>query len=175
MSSVTQSTSSASKAHTYLPDASSQGEIVDFANTLRQLETYLSAGLGRAALIDPAGVLRSIPDEIFRALEQVANALANGNGVTVAPYGMQLTTQEAADFLGISRPTLVKLLESGQIPFELRGRHRRVTLRDIVDYQARFRVERRSSLDELARAGQGAVPTERGVPELDRMHGDESA
>jgi excisionase family DNA binding protein len=146
--------SSRTKTQTYLPDASSQGEIVDFANLLRELEAFLVANSSRAALVDPRGASRPIPDEIFRALEQVANAMANGNGVTVAPYGTQLTTQEAADFLGVSRPTLVKLLVSGQIAYELRGRHRRVTLRDIVDYQQRFRVERRSALTDLARTGQ---------------------
>ena len=65
-------------------------------------------------------------------------------------------TQEAADYLGISRPTLVKLLEQRAIPFEKRGRHRRVTLRDLVDYQDRFRVERRRTLREIAREGQAS-------------------
>lgn len=161
--------SSTPKAHTYLPDASSQSEIVDFANMLREIEAYLAASSSKAALVDSAGIHRPIPDEIFRALEQVANALANGNGVTVAPYGMQLTTQEAADFLGISRPTLVKLLESGQIAFELRGRHRRVTLRDVVDYQRRFRIERRGSLDDLARAGQESGLPDQNLPDIQRL------
>jgi excisionase family DNA binding protein len=156
------------KAQTYLPDSSSQREIVDFANTLREIEAYLAANSSKAALVDPSGAQRLIPDEIFRALEQVANALANGNGVTVAPYGMQLTTQEAADFLGVSRPTLVKLLESGEIAFELRGRHRRVTLKDVVDYQSRFRVERKASLDDLARAGQESGLPNEDLPEIER-------
>ncbi|MES2170634.1 MAG: helix-turn-helix domain-containing protein [Actinomycetota bacterium] len=64
---------------------------------------------------------------------------------------MLLTTQEAADFLGVSRPTLVKLLESGAIAHEKRGRHRRVTLRDLVEYQQQFRVERRARLSDIAR------------------------
>ncbi len=154
MDPTTESTPTTTKAHTYLPDSSSQSEIVDFANTLREIEAYLAANSSKAALVDPHGNQRQIPDEIFRALEHVANALANGNGVTVAPYGMQLTTQAAADFLGISRPTLVKLLESGEIAFELRGRHRRVTLRDVVDYQNRSRVDRGAALADLARASQ---------------------
>ncbi len=169
---TSQSGASTSIARTYLPTPTSQGEIVDFANTLREIEALLSANSSKAALVDPSGAHRPIPDEIFRALEQVANALANGNGVTVAPNGMQLTTQEAADFLGVSRPTLVKLLESGQIAFDLRGRHRRVTLKDVVDYQARFRTERRASLDDLARAGQGSALADTGLPEIERDSGD---
>ena len=142
------------KAKTYLPNTDTRDDIVDFAKTLREIEAYLAANNSRAALVAPNGDLRPIPEEIFRALEQVANALANGNGVTVAPNGMLLTTQEAADFLGVSRPTLVKLLESGEIAHEKRGRHRRVTLRDLVEYQQRFRVERRSRLSDIAREGQ---------------------
>src|SRR5690606_19305159 len=126
------------KTRTYLPDSDHQQELVDFANLIQQLEAYLTAHSSQAALVDPDGNARPIPDEIFRALEQVANALANGNGVTVAPYRMLMTTQQAADFLGISRPTFVKLLEQGEITFELRGRHRKVALRDVVDYQDRF-------------------------------------
>jgi len=175
MGTRTPNNSSTPKAQTYLPDSSSQSEIVDFANTLREIEAYLAANSSKAALVDPTGVHRTIPEEIFRALEQVANALANGNGVTVAPYGMQLTTQEAADFLGISRPTLVKLLESGEIAFELRGRHRRVTLRDVVEYQSRFRVDRRASLDDLARAGQGSTLASPGVPDIERKQKDRTA
>lgn len=125
-------------------------------------------GPGRATLVGPDGKERSIPAEIFEVLEQVANALALGDGVTVMPYATRLTTQEAADFLGISRPTLVKLLESGVIPFELVGRHRRVTLRDIVDYQERARADRRSALADLARASASDSQIGTGVPELKR-------
>jgi excisionase family DNA binding protein len=142
------------KAKTYLPDTDTRDDIVDFAKTLREIEAHLAANNSKAALVAPNGDQRLIPDEIFRALEQVANALANGNGVTVAPNGMLLTTQEAADFLGVSRPTLVKLLEAGAIAHEKRGRHRRVTLRDLVEYQQRFRVERRAKLADVAREGQ---------------------
>jgi excisionase family DNA binding protein len=156
MDATTRPTSSASSAQTYLPDSASRDEIVDFANLLREIEGYLAASSSKAALVDPRGNQRAIPDEVFRALEQVVNALASGNGVTVAPYGMQLTTQVAADFLGISRPTLVKLLESGEIAFELRGRHRRVTLKNVVDYQNRSRVDRGVALADLARAGQAS-------------------
>ena len=60
-----------------------------------------------------------------------------------------LTTQEAADLLGISRPTLVKLLESGEMPFEQPGRHRRVRLADVVAYRQRRSSQRRESLDRM--------------------------
>ena len=77
--------------------------------------------------------------------------MRDGQAITVAPIDQLLTTQQAADFLGISRPTLVKLLESGEIPHESpgAGRHRRVRLRDVLDYQDRKRSRRRLVLDEL--------------------------
>ncbi|NEM91967.1 helix-turn-helix domain-containing protein [Galbitalea soli] len=161
-------TASIRKTRTYLPDRDRQQELVDFANVIQHIEEYLAAHSSHAALVDPEGNARPIPDEIFRALEQVANALANGNGVTVAPYRMLMTTQQAADFLGISRPTFVKLLEQREIAFELRGRHRKVALRDVVDYQERFRRERGAALDALAHAGQDSVTVNSGPPILDR-------
>ena len=145
------------KPRTYLPDGDTRADIVDFAKTLREIESYLTTHASKAALVAPDGAERPIPEEIFRALEQVANALANGHGVTVAPYSTQMTTQEAADFLGVSRPTLVKLLEQGEIAHEKRGRHRRVMLRDVVEFQERARSERRDALTDLARASQGTT------------------
>jgi excisionase family DNA binding protein len=143
-------------SRTYLPVEGTREELVDFADTIHTIERYLANHNQGAALVAPDGTHRPIPAEIFRVLEHVTTALANGRGVTIAPYEALLTTQEAADYLGVSRPTLVKLLEQRAIPFETRGRHRRVTLRDLVDYQDRFRVERRRTLREIAREGQAS-------------------
>jgi len=69
--------------------------------------------------------------------------------VSVAPLSAMLTTQEAADYLGISRPTLVRILERGEIPMEKPGRHRFVRLKDLVDYQERARADRRAALEAM--------------------------
>ena len=141
------------KSRTYLPTSESREEFTDLAKFFEEIDGFLGSRT-RPSLKGPDGSERELPDELFQVLEQVATALANGNGVTVAPYGMQLTTQEAADFLGVSRPTLVKLLDSGEIPHEMRGRHRRVTLKDLVDYQERFRIDRRAALRDFTRETQ---------------------
>lgn len=144
------------KAQTYLPEFDTREEILDFAELMRELDVFLAQNSSKAALVDSQGTARPIPDEIFRILDQVTNALAAGEGITVVPQGMAMTTQQAADFLGISRPTLVRLLEAGDIAFEKPGRHRRVRLEDLVAYQAKFRAERRGALRELQRANLAA-------------------
>jgi excisionase family DNA binding protein len=163
MSTPTQVPRGGRKAQTYLPEPDAREELLDFAELVRELEAYLARNSSKAALVDPAGQARPIPDEIFRILEQVTNALAAGEGITVVPQGMTMTTQQAAEFLGVSRPTLVRLLESGAIPFDKPGRHRRVWLEDLVDYQARFRAERRAALRDLAQANLDAK-VQVGVP-----------
>ncbi|GAA2225572.1 helix-turn-helix domain-containing protein [Herbiconiux moechotypicola] len=146
----------ARKAQTYLPEAEAREEILDFAELMRELELFLTKNSSKAALVDPQGAARPIPDEIFRILDQVTNALAAGQGITIVPQGMTMTTQQAADFLGISRPTLVRLLEAGDIAYDKPGRHRRVRLEDLVAYQSSFRAERRAALRELQRDSLGA-------------------
>jgi len=156
MSTSTDTPRGARKARTYLPEADTRAEILDFAELMRELEVFLVQSSSKAALVDPQGNARPIPDEIFRILDQVTNALAAGEGITIVPQGMTMTTQQAAEFLGISRPTLVRLLEAGDIAYDKPGRHRRVQLEDLVAYQANFRAERRAALRELQRASLGA-------------------
>lgn len=103
----------------------------------------------RAALIGPDGQRVDVPAQVYEALLEVVSAMRSGQAVTVAPHAMRLTTQQAADLLGISRPTLVRLLESDQIPFEKPGRHRRVRLADVLTYRDRMSVGRRRALDAL--------------------------
>ena len=135
---------------TYLPSELEQEQIAVF---IRQMEKQFREKTG-ATLTSAEGEVVDLPDKLFDVLRQVAESLAAGKGVTVAPQDLKLTTQSAADFLGVSRPTLIKLLETGAIPFDTVGRHRRVTLRDMLEYRNQSRVERRTTLRQMARAGQ---------------------
>jgi excisionase family DNA binding protein len=117
------------------------------APELASLATALQAPT--AALVGPDRTETPLPDEVYQVLKNVVEAMSQGLAITVAPHNTQLTTQEAADLLGVSRPTLVRLLEDGEIPFELRGRHRRVMLADVIDYQQRARAKRRATLSEM--------------------------
>lgn len=160
------------QSKTYLPDHARE-ELLHFAQVLNGINISLSEP-GQAMLVGPNGKQVPIPAELFQVLEEAANVLALGDGISILPYSAKLTTQEAADFLGMSRPTFVKLLTSGAIPYEMVGRHRRVTLRDVVDYQDRAQRERREALAEVAKDSiehYDKLPT--GVPSLKRLSDDD--
>jgi excisionase family DNA binding protein len=117
------------------------------------------------ALVGPDNTRLELPAEAYRVLRDVLEAMAKGLAITVVPQHTMLTTQEAADLLGISRPTLVKLLESGEIPFESRGRHRRLLLTDLLAYQDKARHDRRAELDALVEeAGEHDLYTATATP-----------
>lgn len=92
---------------------------------------------------------RPLTPELASILERVADLLSSGKAVCMMTCDTQLTTQEAADMLGVSRPTLVKLLEDGQIPFTKVGRHRRIRLDDLQEYANRRHTEHVRMFDEL--------------------------
>jgi excisionase family DNA binding protein len=102
-------------------------------------------------MVDDKGRSHSVrvPVYALRLLVDVLTEIGKGNAVTIIPIHAKLTTQEAADVLKISRPSLVQLLERGEIPFHKIGTHRRVRYRDVLDYKERINAERRKTLDAL--------------------------
>ena len=91
-----------------------------------------------------------IPEAIHQVLLKVVDALGNGLAVTVAPQATRLTTQQAADLLGITRPTVIKILDAGEIAFERVGTHRRLLLGDVLAYRERRRAAQYEALDASA-------------------------
>jgi excisionase family DNA binding protein len=136
--------SSTLRERTVLPPEN-PADLVRFARGMADAEAP-----ERAKLVGPDGSQLDIPAELYELLRDVVGALSQGMAISIAPHNTMLTTQEAADLLNISRPTLVRLLTDGEIPHSLRGRHRRVLLRDILDYSERTRTERRRALDQMA-------------------------
>jgi excisionase family DNA binding protein len=131
---------------TYLPDEDA-AEIIDFLSALR--DRGREAAEPRARLTGPDGRSVELPAPMFEVLLQVAAAMKAGLAVTVAPHHLLLSTQEAADLLRISRTTLVRLLETGAIPFEKPSRHRKVRLDDLLEYRRRQRSAAELALADM--------------------------
>ncbi len=106
---------------------------------------------GKARLLGPDGEMIGIPGSAFHALRLVVDAMSKGQTIVLAPQEEELTSQQAADLLRVSRPHLVKLLDSGEIPFHRVGTHRRVRLEDVLAYRRSRSQERREKLDKLTR------------------------
>ena len=91
-----------------------------------------------------------LPRPAMRLLAQILDEMSRGNAVKVIPIRAELTTQEAADLLNISRPTAIQLLESGALPFRKVGTHRRVRLEAVITYKRKLDAERTTALNELS-------------------------
>lgn len=108
----------------------------------------------RCRLVGPDGQEIVIPEAVFYVFERVAEVLARGDAVTVLPVSQELTTQQAADLLNVSRQYLVRLLDQGTIPFRRTGTHRRIRVGDLLDYKQRRDRERSAALDSLTATSQ---------------------
>lgn len=91
-----------------------------------------------------------IPASVHKALLQVVEAMRAGRAVTVAPQTMMLTTQQAADLMGISRPTVVRQIDAGALPAEMVGNRRRLRLIDVLAYRDARRQSQYEALERLA-------------------------
>lgn len=95
-----------------------------------------------------------LPTSALRLLVDILAELADGNAVQVVPVHAELTTQEAADLLNVSRPHLVKLLEDGVLPFHRTGKHRRVRFADLMQFKDARDQASEQAMADLARQSQ---------------------
>lgn len=136
---------------TYVPNAEDKvGEVLSFiqahehARGTRPEARYFLAGPREGDQVE-------LPESVYRALLLVVEAMAAGKAVTVAPQNQLLTTQQAADLLGVSRPTVIKLIDSGELPAETPGTRRRmIKLDDVLACKARRRKAQYEALMALA-------------------------
>jgi excisionase family DNA binding protein len=99
----------------------------------------------------------TVPRTIAQAVVALIEAYAEGATPLVASADAEVSTQRAAEILNLSRPTVVKFLDQGRIPFTTPGTHRRVRLTDLMAFKAALERDRREALDRLAALGQAAI------------------
>jgi excisionase family DNA binding protein len=120
---------------------------------------------GRVKLSGPKGENLAIPEPLYTLLKDAVSNLTKGRSLVLIPEEKELTTQQAGELLGVSRPFLIRLLDAGEMPFRLVGRHRRIQLRDVIDYSKR-KSDRKAALDKMARDAYAAGLYEKsaGIP-----------
>ena len=124
----------------------------------RTLAAYLATKLDtqRIQIFDEKNQAHQVelPTSALRLLVDILSELAEGNAVKVMPIHAELTTQEAADLLNVSRPHLVKLLEANALPYHKTGKHRRVRFADLMRFKAERDQASERAMEELARQSQ---------------------
>lgn len=125
------------------------------AELARQSWPILAACIDRGETVQIRVINRkeeiAVPARALRLLVDALDQMARGNAVTLVPIHKELTTQEAADLLNVSRPHLVALLEGGAIPFQKSGSHRRVRFSDLQKYRELRDHKRRKALNDMTR------------------------
>ncbi len=132
----------------------SEDDAKQAAEVSRKLAAIIGHGdAARLRLIDGEEDI-TVPVGAVYLLADILNQMAQGNAVSLVPIGHTLTTQQAADFLNVSRPYLVRLLETGKMPFTKVGRHRRIKFEELMKYMQRVDEESRQAADNLTRETQ---------------------
>lgn len=90
-----------------------------------------------------------IPISALKFLAKILKEISRGNPISIVPIATEITTQAAAEFLGCSRPHLVRLLEEGKIPFTKVGKHRRIKYEDIIKFKQEMKSKQRNKIQEL--------------------------
>jgi len=127
------------------------------ADRFDELRGQINATFGgpqKPHLLGPDGERLELPDSAFEALKVIIDAMARGRSITLVPHDKELTSQEAADILHVSRPHLIKLLDRRELPFHRVGTHRRIKIEDVLAYRERRDAERDAALRELTRVSE---------------------
>ena len=100
------------------------------------------------------GQQKQVPLVVTQALIEMLNILSKGDSITLIPMDKELTTQQSADILNVSRPYFIKLLENGEIPFRKTGTHRKILMKDLIEYREKRNAIKKAKLSELAEISQ---------------------
>jgi excisionase family DNA binding protein len=117
--------------------------------SIKEIERILKPQGFQPKLVGANGEEITLPDSIYQVLRKVVDAMVSGKVISIAFQDQQMTTQQAADLLNVSRPHLIKLLEQGEIPYIRVGTHRRVCFEDLMTYKQQRDIKRREGLKQL--------------------------
>jgi excisionase family DNA binding protein len=131
------------------PVAPTEADVQLASESARRLARYAQRNL-KLQIVGKHGQAITLPASAVRLLVRLLSEMAAGNAVTLVPTHAELTTQQAAEALGVSRPFLVKLLDEGSIPSRKVGTHRRVLFSNLMAYRQKTDQQRLKTLDELA-------------------------
>ncbi len=118
---------------------------------LKRSADGLTTEKGIQIKIQETGETITIPKNALLLLTEILDKMAHGKSITILPSDSDISTQQAADMLNVSRPHIVKILEKGEIPFNKVGSHRRIKLSDIIAYDKVLVMQRRKNIDALAK------------------------
>lgn len=124
------------------------------SRVVSELRTAKGKPPAKYSLASSSGFEIELSEGAFSLLTRILTEMSKGNGIMVMPLHAELTTQQAADFLNVSRPFIIGMLERGEIPFRTVGRHRRVRLEDIANFRKQVEEKRLDALNELAAQAQ---------------------
>jgi excisionase family DNA binding protein len=142
------------RSDTIIPDEQDRRLAEESSRQLAAIQPESRTSLSIRIQSHDTDTLIPIPATLFRMLMDLLTNMANGNAVTLVPSHAELTTQQAADLLNVSRPYLIRLLESNELPHRMVGTHRRVLFSDLMDYKRRIDAARLKTLEELAKLDQ---------------------
>jgi excisionase family DNA binding protein len=120
----------------------------DERSELERLARALAKRMPRLKLMDAQKEV-PLPASMLAVLRRAASELARGNAITILPVAAELTTEEAADILNVSRPFVIKLTDSGELVCHKVGTHRRLHLRDVLEYKRKYQERARATLAGL--------------------------
>lgn len=114
---------------------------------LKEIEQLIARS--QPCLVGSDGESLEIPQPLYEVLLAAAKALRQGKAVSIVPTSHEFTTQQAADFLNVSRPFLIRLLDRHEIPHHMVGTHRRIRFEDLLQYRAKRSADRRKVFAQL--------------------------
>ncbi len=129
------------------PSELSPGDFLEVERLLGEV----FGGRQRPALVNAEGERLELPQPVFEMLVHVLRSIRERRAIVMMPEDESFTSQAAADYLGMSRPFLISLLDKGEIPFHYVGSHRRIVFKDLLDYERKRDAARREAMSNLSK------------------------